>query len=84
MDNARQSLWRLRAQAVLGLIAESVTLAWCMWAVTDMSWGRWIRGGFAVLGILATALVWQNAQLLRKIKLELRMIALAKESDKGE
>lgn len=84
MDDVRQSLRRLRAQAILGLIAESIMLVWCMWAVTDMAWGRWVRGGFAGLGILAAALVWQYAKGLRKINVLLRMVALVRESDKGE
>lgn len=84
MDNVRQSLRRLRTQAVLGIIAESATLAWCVWVVTETTWSGWIQVGFAVFGVLAAVLVWQYVKLLRKIKVLLLVAALVSESEKGE
>ncbi len=84
MANVRQSLRRLRTQAVLGLLLEIVVLTWCVWAVTEMSGGRWIQLGFAVVGTLAAVLVGGYVKVLRKIRVLLLVAAVVDESVKEE
>ncbi len=84
MGDTRQSLRRLRTQAILGLVAEIVVLAVCVWAVTDVSWGRWIQLGFAVVGTLAAVLMGGYVRALRKINVLLLVAEAVGESEQED